>query len=353
MVVALAMGFNYTNGFHDAANAIATSVSTRALTPRVALGMAAVANLVGAFFGTKVAQTIGSGIIEQPSGINGLWLVAAALVGAIGWNLLTWWLGLPSSSSHALIGGLGGAALAAGVAVQWDAILTKVVIPMIASPLVGLAIGYLVMTAILWTFRRPNPAGSRGLPAGADGVRCAMAFGHGLQDAAKTAGVVVLALNISGYHERRHHPHLGAGPVCDRHRARHLCGWLADHAHARPPDHPPRPAAGLRGRDDGGLDPLRGGHGLRRADLDDAHHHLRDHGRRLHEAILRGALGRRRQHRRRVVPDLPRAPVSSPPDVVPHRCRCVEVHPRGEPGLGALGARGCEVRGVPVSRSGR
>ena len=105
-VITLAMGFNYTNGFHDAANAIATSISTRALTPRVALAMAAVANLVGAFFGSKVAKTIGSGIIETPKGVDGLWLVAAALVGATGWNLITWWFGLPSSSSHALIGGL-------------------------------------------------------------------------------------------------------------------------------------------------------------------------------------------------------------------------------------------------------
>jgi len=201
VVVALAMGFNYTNGFHDAANAIATSVSTRALTPRVALGMAAVANLVGAFFGTKVAQTIGSGIIEQPSGIDGLWLVAAALVGAIGWNMLTWWFGLPSSSSHALIGGLGGAALAAGVAVKWDIIFTKVVIPMIVSPLVGLTLGFLVMAAILWLFRRAQPGRvQRGFRHAQTASAAAMAFGHGLQDAAKTAGVVVLALNISGYH---------------------------------------------------------------------------------------------------------------------------------------------------------
>ena len=109
LVVLLAMGFNYTNGFHDAANAIATSVSTRALTPRAALAMAAVANLFGAFFGTKVAQTVGKGIIDAPSGTLGLKICAAALVGAIVWNLLTWWFGLPSSSSHALIGGLGGA----------------------------------------------------------------------------------------------------------------------------------------------------------------------------------------------------------------------------------------------------
>jgi PiT family inorganic phosphate transporter len=201
-VIALAMGFNYTNGFHDAANAIATSVSTRALTPRVALAMAAVANLFGAFFGTKVAQTIGSGIIEQPTGVNGLWLVAAALVGAIGWNLLTWWFGLPSSSSHALIGGLAGAALVAGVAVQWSVIWEKVVIPMIVSPVIGLVGGYVVMTAIFWLFRRANPGRvTRGFRLAQTASAAAMAFGHGLQDAGKTAGVVLLALNISGLHD--------------------------------------------------------------------------------------------------------------------------------------------------------
>ncbi|WP_374970565.1 anion permease [Terrabacter sp. BE26] len=200
-VIALAMGFNYTNGFHDAANAIATSVSTRALTPRVALAMAAVANLFGAFFGTKVAQTIGSGIIEQPQGVNGLWLVAAALVGAIGWNLLTWWFGLPSSSSHALIGGLAGAALVAGVAVKWSVIWEKVVIPMVVSPVVGLLGGYLVMVTIFWLFRSANPGRvTRGFRLAQTASAAAMAFGHGLQDAGKTAGVVVLALSISGNH---------------------------------------------------------------------------------------------------------------------------------------------------------
>src|SRR4051794_32814372 len=158
VVVTLAMGFNYTNGFHDAANAIATSISTRALTPRVALAMAAIANLCGAFFGGKVAATIGSGIIEPPTGVNGLWLVAAALVGATGWNLITWWFGLPSSSSQALIGGLAGAAIAAGVGVQWGVIWTKVVIPMLLSPIFGLTIGYLLMLAILWLFRHSNPS---------------------------------------------------------------------------------------------------------------------------------------------------------------------------------------------------
>lgn len=201
LVVTLAMGFNYTNGFHDAANAIATSISTRALTPRVALGMAAVANLFGAFFGAKVAATIGSGIIETPTGPDGLWLVAAALVGATGWNLLTWWFGLPSSSSHALIGGLAGAAIVAGVGVQWGVIWTKVIIPMVVSPVLGIIIGYLVMTAILWIFRNSNPGRvTRGFRVAQVASAAAMAFGHGLQDAAKTAGVVVLALNIAGHH---------------------------------------------------------------------------------------------------------------------------------------------------------
>ena len=201
IVIALAMGFNYTNGFHDAANAIATSVSTRALTPRIALGMAAVANLFGAFFGTKVAATIGKGIIDAPSGTEGLFLVGAALVGAIGWNMLTWWYGLPSSSSQALIGGLAGAALAAGATVKWGGILDKIVIPMVISPIAGIIIVYLVMALLLWSFRHATPGKvSRGFRYAQSGSAAAMAFGHGLQDAAKTAGVVVLALTVGGYH---------------------------------------------------------------------------------------------------------------------------------------------------------
>ena len=200
LVTLLAMGFNYTNGFHDAANAIATSVSTRALTPRAALAMAAVANLVGAFFGAKVAETVGSGIIDPPDGHLGLVLCAAALLGAIGWNLLTWWYGLPSSSSHALIGGLGGAALAAGADVKWMGILEKVVIPMILSPIVGVAVGYLVMRLILRLFHNANPGRTkRGFRLAQTASAAAMAFGHGMQDAAKTAGVVVLALTVAGY----------------------------------------------------------------------------------------------------------------------------------------------------------
>src|SRR5215203_7195967 len=119
VIVVVALAFDYTNGFHDAANSIAVAVSTKALTPRIALGLAAVMNLVGALVSTEVAKTVGEGIIDPPQGNNGLEIVFAALIGAITWNLITWWYGLPSSSSHALIGGLIGAALAAAQAVQW------------------------------------------------------------------------------------------------------------------------------------------------------------------------------------------------------------------------------------------
>ncbi|WP_377645118.1 anion permease [Oryzobacter terrae] len=199
LVVVLAMGFTYTNGFHDAANAIATSVSTRALTPRIALGLAAAMNLLGAFVGVRVAQTIGGDIIDVPMGGVGVAVCAGALVGATGWNMLTWWRGLPSSSSHALIGGLGGAALAGGATVKWESILDKVVVPMLLSPVVGLVGGFVVMAAILWLFRsaRPGPT-ARGFRYAQTVSAAAMAFGHGMQDASKTAGVVALALIASG-----------------------------------------------------------------------------------------------------------------------------------------------------------
>src|SRR3978361_1598034 len=132
-VVLVALVFDYTNGFHDAANAIATSVSTRALTPRIALVLAAVMNFVGALLGQEVAHTV-SDTIGDINAQHGLVIVLAALLGAIAWNLITWYFGLPSSSSHALIGGLVGAALVGGASVHWQVILDKVVIPMVISP---------------------------------------------------------------------------------------------------------------------------------------------------------------------------------------------------------------------------
>jgi PiT family inorganic phosphate transporter len=200
-VVVVALIFDYTNGFHDAANAIATSVSTRALTPRVALAMAAVMNFVGAFLGQEVATTV-SDTIDPGTGSHGLVIVMAGLLGAITWNLITWRLGLPSSSSHALIGGLVGSALAAGAAANWTVVVEKVVIPMFLSPLVGGVLAFLLMVAILWTFRNSKPGPTqRGFRLAQTVSASAMALGHGLQDAQKTMGVIVLALVVGGYQE--------------------------------------------------------------------------------------------------------------------------------------------------------
>ncbi len=201
IVVVVALGFDYTNGFHDAANAIATSVSTRALTPRAALLMAAVMNLIGAMLGVGVAETIGSGIIDAPTGHQGLVVVLAGLIGAITWNLITWWKGLPSSSSHALIGGLMGAGIASFSQVHWSVILDKVVIPMIASPLVGFTLAFFAMVGVLWIFRNAAPGKAQRRFRVAQTISAAaMALGHGLQDAQKTMGVIVLALVAGGMH---------------------------------------------------------------------------------------------------------------------------------------------------------
>jgi inorganic phosphate transporter, PiT family len=201
-LVAIALAFDFTNGFHDAANAIATSVSTRALTPRVAVAMAAVMNLVGALIGTGVAKTVGEDIIATPANSGGLRIVFAAVFGAIAWNLLTWFFGLPTSSSHALIGGLVGAAVVAANAVHWLGVLDKVIIPMLLSPLVGFTLAYLLHTAILWSFRRSSPARiNRGFRIAQTVSAAGMGLGHGLQDAQKTMGVIVLALVVGGYHQ--------------------------------------------------------------------------------------------------------------------------------------------------------
>ncbi|MEU3887643.1 inorganic phosphate transporter [Streptomyces sp. NPDC029041] len=198
VTIGVALFFTYTNGFHDSANAIATSVSTRALTPKAALAMAAVMNLAGAFMGSGVAKTVSEGLIQTPTGSKGMGILFAALVGAIVWNLITWYFGLPSSSSHALFGGMVGAALAGGTTVYWSGVLEKVVIPMFVSPVVGMLAGYLVMTAILWMFRKANPhKAKRGFRIAQTVSAAGMALGHGLQDAQKTMGIVVMALVIA------------------------------------------------------------------------------------------------------------------------------------------------------------
>jgi PiT family inorganic phosphate transporter len=203
VVVAFALGFDYTNGFHDAANAIATSVSTRALTPRAALIMAAVMNFAGALLGTEVAETIAKEIVnldDAPSSHYALVVVLCALVGAITWNLITWWFGLPSSSTHALIGGLVGAGLAAGLPIYGNAIYSKVVLPMIFSPLIGFGLAFFIMVGVLWIVRNNAPAKTtRRFRLAQTASAAAMALGHGLQDAQKTMGVIFLALLSVGW----------------------------------------------------------------------------------------------------------------------------------------------------------
>ncbi|WP_310962177.1 inorganic phosphate transporter [Nocardioides terrisoli] len=200
-VVAVALAFDFTNGFHDAANAIATSVSTRALTPRIALTVAAVMNFVGALLGQEVAHTVSDVINTDTVHVNhGLVIVLAGLLGAISWNLITWYFGLPSSSSHALIGGLVGAAMVAGATVHWTTIVDKVLIPMVVSPVVGFAAAFVVMLAIMWLLRRRNPHRvQRGFRLAQTVSASALALGHGLQDAQKTMGVIFLALVTSGH----------------------------------------------------------------------------------------------------------------------------------------------------------
>jgi inorganic phosphate transporter, PiT family len=202
VVVAIALAFDFTNGFHDTANAVATSVSTRALTPRTAVLIAAIMNFLGAFTSTKVAKTVGGGLISTDPGFVNAHLLFAALAGAIAWNLLTWRLGLPSSSTHALIGGLLGAALARGGhdPVDWSNLWNKTILPGIASPFIGFLIAGLLMVVILWAFRRVRPAPlNRGFRILQIASGSFLAFAHGTNDAQKTMGVIALALYASGH----------------------------------------------------------------------------------------------------------------------------------------------------------
>jgi inorganic phosphate transporter, PiT family len=199
-VVAVALFFDFTNGFHDSANAIATSVSTRALSPRIAVVLSAILNFAGAFVSIKVAATVAKGIVNTDA--ITLSIVLAGLVGAITWNLTTWLLGLPSSSSHALIGGVAGAAIAAegwGV-IQWNGLWNKVVKPSVLAPVFGLVIALLLMLAIVWIIRRRSPSKvNRAFRIGQIFSGSFVAFTHGTNDAQKTMGVISLALIASGH----------------------------------------------------------------------------------------------------------------------------------------------------------
>ncbi|MFL5959847.1 MAG: inorganic phosphate transporter [Gaiellaceae bacterium] len=199
LVIVVGLAFDFTNGFHDTANYVATWVGTRALSPRWAVVVSAAANLAGAFVTTAVAKTVGKGIIE--TGLATEHTVLAALLGAIAWNLFTWWLGLPSSSTHALIGGLVGAALvqSGSQGVDWSGIWRKVIVPGAASPVIGFAGAFGLLVVIYWLFHRLTPgAANRGFRLGQLLSGTWVAFTHGANDAQKTMGVIALALFTHG-----------------------------------------------------------------------------------------------------------------------------------------------------------
>ncbi len=210
-VILVALAFEYINGFHDTANSIATVVSTKVLTPRQAVILAATTNLFGALIGTKVAATITSGLVDSNMISMTSDVIICVLLGAIAWNLITWWFGLPSSSSHALIGALCGAALAASSAgwraIRWNVIiwsqpdahhwyksgglLWKVIVPMILSPALGFVLGFLLMAALYILLQNQLPSRVNALFGVAQMFSAgAMGFMHGTNDAQKTMGII-------------------------------------------------------------------------------------------------------------------------------------------------------------------
>jgi PiT family inorganic phosphate transporter len=202
LVVVGALAFAWTNGFHDAANVVATPMATGALTPRLGLALAATLNVLGGLFGVSVAQTLRNSLFEMPVSHPGLGLVLAALSAAIAWNLITWWFGMPSSSSHALVGAITGAGLAAGAGVDWVLVYERILLPMAASPFIGFGAAWL----LTWLLMRATQDAAHGpmlrrFRMAQTVSASAMALGHGLQDAQKTASVVVLALIASGHAE--------------------------------------------------------------------------------------------------------------------------------------------------------
>lgn len=198
LVVFSALAFDYINGFHDTANAIATSVSTRALSPRRAIMIAAAFNFIGALVSTGVAQTIAKDIVSPKSVTQEV--VIAALLGAIAWNLITWYFGIPSSSSHAIIGGMMGAAVSkAGFSVlHWQG-LGKIILALIFSPLVGIVLGFIIMKILFFLFQKVTPSKvNRGFTKMQILSAALLAFNHGSNDAQKSMGIITMALIAAG-----------------------------------------------------------------------------------------------------------------------------------------------------------
>ena len=321
ITVVAALTFDFLNGFHDAANSIATVVSTRVLSPRLAVLWAAFFNFVAAFLlGTAVAKMIGKGMIQLD--IVTQYVVLGGLAGAIAWDLLTWWWGLPTSSSHALIGGYAGAAMARaafvhGPARMWDVIIAagwnKTLIFIVVAPLLGLALGWIFMIAVFWIFRhRPPQQIDRWFRRLQLFSAACYSLGHGGNDAQKTMGIVAGALFTAGIMSKEAFaadwgpPALADHPGgARRHRPGDLLRRVADRPYHGFEDHQAEAGRRLLRRDG------RGDHAFRhRAGRDPGQHHAYDHGsdrRRGRDlAPLGGALGSRAPDRVGVGADHPR-----------------------------------------------
>ena len=312
IVVATALAFDFTNGFHDTANAVATSISTRAMSPRVAVAMASVLNFVGAFLSLQVAATIAKGIVN-PDVITPP-IVFAGLIGAIFWNLLTWYFGLPSSSSHALIGGIVGSAFAAegAKAVVSGGLVEKVIIPALMAPVLAFVVAGLGILIIYRIVGRQRRAPSRAASGSARWLTGSMfSLSHGTNDAQKTMGILFLALVANG--NLSPDSDIPTWVVVSSASAiaagTYVGGWRIIRTMGSriiKMD----PAQGFAAQGVGAAVILSASHvGL--PALHDARHVRRDHGRRRREARVGGALGHRGQHRRRLGDDAARPPRSS------------------------------------------
>ena len=314
-VVLAAIIFEYSNGFHDAANAIATVVSTKVLTPRQAIAMAAVFNLTGALFGGAVASTIGKGLVD--TNVVTMTTVLCALIAAFAWNIITWWVGIPSSSSHALIGGLCGAAIASAhgqwSVLKWNTGLwPKVVLPMFTSPIAGFILGAIIMFLLFVTLHKFRPRTVHSLFGRLQIFSAAwMAHSHGTNDAQKTMGIITLALftgtkagsfehlpvwlqflHTPGFWQRAD---MGESPLCGNDGSGNGRRWLANYSHTRSSHGEAAAGAWFCGGDDRRAHHSRR-QSLRHSAFDHPCHFHFDHGSRRDETFQRREVDGGRTH---------------------------------------------------------
>ena len=357
IVVGTALAFDFTNGFHDTANVVATSISTGAARPQVAIGIASLLNFVGAFISISVAATVANDVVNAD--VITPTIVFAGLIGAIAWNLITWSFGLPSSSSHALIGGVVGSAVAAAGldAVLAEGLVGKVLIPAVVAPVLAFLVAGLAIGIVYRVVGRQRPGTvTRGFRYGQIVSGGLLALAHGTNDAQKTMGVITLALIANGSLAADADPPLWviASAATAIALGTYSGGWRIIKTTGTP-DHQDGRRAGLLGagrgrRGDPRLDPLR------LPALDHPRDQRRRDGRRRRQAGLGGALGRRRQHRRRLAADPAggggdrRRRLRPDADLRHRRARAGAGHPDGALPVVAAFARRAQ-QGAPVPAS--